>query len=363
MMKRITAMLLCLAVIFSFFVIPVSAEENKPTVSVSIIDGELIDFTDSLSGFSIPLPIVGWKFIVGISLKNFEDLKSGTIKIEYNDNIMTFNRHDEIRDWIYDGWETIYEIERDYLSADLTTSENGLMEIQIESDGRGYDSIALCCEYFRCINKGNCNFTVTVSGFVDSNGEEIDVVVENRFPEQSHYFEEIPSLKFDSEKCLAYGSPSGRETTIELACPMTVKEFIDSLDYGNGTCLIKDVDGKILGENDMIPTGGVLELYYADSLIRSADIILIGDVTCDGKITAADARKILRIAARLEILYYNGIDILLSVAANPSQSKEITAKDARSVLRYAALIDDCYIEWFRYHKLLHRYDYNLYTEA
>ena len=355
-MKKITAILLCLAVIFSFSVIPVSAEENKPTVSVSIIDREIISFTDSLMGSALPFPIVGWKFIVGISLKNFEGLKSGTIKIEYNDDIMTFNSQYEIRDWGYDGWETIYETERDYLSADLITNETGLFEIQIESDGRDYDRIALCREHFRCIDKGYCNFTVTASGFVDSNGEEIDVVVDNSFSEQSYYFEENPSLEFDSEKCLVYSTTLGLETKIELAYPMTVKEFIDSLKYDNGTCLIKDVDGKILGENDMIPTGGVFEFHYADSIVRSATIILIGDVTCDGKITAADARRILRIAANLETLYISDIDSSLRVAANPCQSIEITAKDARAVLRYSALIEDCYIEWFRYHKILHRYD-------
>ena len=56
-----------------------------------------------------------------------------------------------------------------------------------------------------------------------------------------------------------------------------------------------------------------------------------GDVTADGKITAADARKILRAAAGIEKLTGAAAD-----AADVNGDSVITAKDARSVLRYAA---------------------------
>lgn len=62
-----------------------------------------------------------------------------------------------------------------------------------------------------------------------------------------------------------------------------------------------------------------------------------GDVNNDGKITAADARLILRTAA--------GIQVLSGAAANAADVNGdtlITAKDARSVLRYAAGITNSF---------------------
>lgn len=56
-----------------------------------------------------------------------------------------------------------------------------------------------------------------------------------------------------------------------------------------------------------------------------------GDVNADGRITAADARKILRAAAGLDKLTGAAAD-----AADVNGDSVITAKDARSVLRFAA---------------------------
>lgn len=56
-----------------------------------------------------------------------------------------------------------------------------------------------------------------------------------------------------------------------------------------------------------------------------------GDVNDDGKITAADARLVLRASAGLELLTVSDFN-----AADVNGDGVITAKDARSVLRYAA---------------------------
>lgn len=62
-----------------------------------------------------------------------------------------------------------------------------------------------------------------------------------------------------------------------------------------------------------------------------------GDINGDGKITAADARLILRYSARLD----NGWDDadIISIADFDNDGK-LTAKDARQCLRYAAGLDD-----------------------
>lgn len=60
----------------------------------------------------------------------------------------------------------------------------------------------------------------------------------------------------------------------------------------------------------------------------------IGDVDGDGKLTAADARRILRRAAKL-IVFTNAEE----ARADVDKDKKITAKDARKVLRVVAQLD------------------------
>lgn len=60
-------------------------------------------------------------------------------------------------------------------------------------------------------------------------------------------------------------------------------------------------------------------------------VIVKGDTEADGKITAADARRILRISARLE-----SPDEVTSAAADIDSNGKISAAEARAVLRYAA---------------------------
>ena len=60
-------------------------------------------------------------------------------------------------------------------------------------------------------------------------------------------------------------------------------------------------------------------------------VIIKGDTEADGKITAKDARKILRISARLE-----SPDEVTRSAADIDSNSKVTAAEARAVLRYAA---------------------------
>ena len=60
-------------------------------------------------------------------------------------------------------------------------------------------------------------------------------------------------------------------------------------------------------------------------------VIVKGDTEADGKITAADARRILRISARLE-----SPDEVTSAAADVDLNGKISAAEARAILRYAA---------------------------
>lgn len=79
---------------------------------------------------------------------------------------------------------------------------------------------------------------------------------------------------------------------------------------------------------------------YAMSTRDSYRFDTVGDVDLDGKITAADARYVLRAAARLVTL--TGASL---VNADVDGDGKITATDARWILRYAAkLVDDFPVE-------------------
>ncbi len=89
--------------------------------------------------------------------------------------------------------------------------------------------------------------------------------------------------------------------------------------------MFKNTDLPI-GDTLTIPTG--LKFTYNNV---EYTVIIKGDVNFDGKITAADARLILRIAAKLD-----SADEVTSYAADINSDTKVTAKEARSVLRFTA---------------------------
>ena len=113
-------------------------------------------------------------------------------------------------------------------------------------------------------------------------------------------------------------------------------------------------DGKALADDDYIPTGAKLRVTFDKMPVFSSTFILIGDVTYDAKITAADARRVLRFAAGLE--RYKG-DLVLPYAANTAgNTDEITAADAREIIRCSAGIGRPYGDWYDYHCELEKND-------
>ena len=89
--------------------------------------------------------------------------------------------------------------------------------------------------------------------------------------------------------------------------------------------MFKNTDLPI-GDTLTIPTG--LKFTYNNV---EYTVIIKGDVNFDGKITAADARFILRIAAKLD-----SADEITSYAADINSDSKVTASEARSVLRFTA---------------------------
>ncbi len=193
---------------------------------------------------------------------------------------------------------------------------------------------------------------------------------------------EIPSLGHTSEvvsgkpaTCTESGLTNGEKCSV---CGAVIKEQTEipalSHTFENGVCAVcgtKDPDFKlVLAENHdknitldnekktvtSIPAsvngmtagelksqfGAQIELDLDDSTLvpngtkfkyngEEYTIIVKGDVSADGKITAADARALLRIAAKLD-----NPDDVTSAAADLDSNGKITSTEARNILRFAA---------------------------
>lgn len=101
--------------------------------------------------------------------------------------------------------------------------------------------------------------------------------------------------------------------------------------------IITDSELNQLNNNDYVPTGGYIILVRYNEETQKYDpidtvyLVAMGDVNCDGDITAADARLVLRNSANLE-----SFTDIVKMAADVDNNGEITAADARKVLRVSA---------------------------
>ena len=99
---------------------------------------------------------------------------------------------------------------------------------------------------------------------------------------------------------------------------------------GKSSYKITDVNGKEKTGGEAIATGDKINLNG-----RTYEIAVLGDITCDGKVNASDARLALRYSARLEKL--SGIQ---TEAAMVSKSEKVSASEARQILRYSAKLEN-----------------------
>ena len=96
--------------------------------------------------------------------------------------------------------------------------------------------------------------------------------------------------------------------------------------------VVTDKLGAPLADDKLITTGCTVS-HTSGSV--SYTYIAFGDVNSDGKVTAADARLVLRAAATLETLTETQI-----LAADVDGNKKVVAADARRILRVSSKIDE-----------------------
>ena len=79
----------------------------------------------------------------------------------------------------------------------------------------------------------------------------------------------------------------------------------------------------------------IFVLLFLLCVSTSAKTVLLGDVDFSGKVTASDARKVLRVSAHIDDIDENIIPV-----ADADKNGKITASDARKILRISAKIDE-----------------------
>lgn len=129
---------------------------------------------------------------------------------------------------------------------------------------------------------------------------------------------------------------------------LTQETKANNIRYYGDRMTITDKDSNEVDADSYLKTGDRVNYL---GVLSSSNIVLVGDVDCNGKISASDARKTLRFSAGLDGVAVGIIDLsatsfsgkyvdAVKLAADADFSGKITAKDARSVLRVAANLDE-----------------------
>lgn len=344
--NRIIAIILTLCLLFGSLSVCASAEElpeNKNAAVEAFFMGEYIDAGGLM--YTGIYTVVGRQFDVNIRVKGIESIKEFVFEIDYNKDTVSLAmfrlnyRSDDI------NYMPMFEQLAD-------TDETLKLRVY---DDRGLADTGLFSVGFRfqTDKKGDLDFNVRVLKLVDGDGNEYEPEVHLEIPSATYLSTEIPEALPDFDISLSFGHSDYIKT--ELAYRMTVSEFVSKLKNAEKCeTVITTADGKILAGDDYIPTGAKLRVTFDKMPVFASTFILIGDVTYDAKITAADARRVLRFAAGLE--RYRG-DLVLRYAANTAgNTDEITAADAREIIRCSAGIGRSYTDWYDYHCVLEKND-------
>ena len=247
------------------------------------VDNPNVDEPVEQAVYKINIPeniTVGDTFEIVISADNIYGFEAGTISIKYDSNILKYNSSEEL------------------LGADSCRggiSNNNYDEIVwafVYTDSCKKQNSDLIKIKFTAINDGICPITVSARDWSPYEKPSILSVEMNiKKEEHNHIFGEWEIVT------PAQVGAEGKEQQKCTICGAILSERIIPA--------LPDVPGYVLG-----------------------------DANGDGKVTAADARIVLRTSAKLETLEGN-----LFLAADVNKDGKITAADARKILRVSAKID------------------------
>lgn len=118
-----------------------------------------------------------------------------------------------------------------------------------------------------------------------------------------------------------------------IARNMTIAKFNNNFTNSN-RCVIYDIKNNVVSEESLISTGFRINYEDITGIVTNYYVSVTGDLDSDGKVTAADARLLLRASAGL-----HSVSGAYFIAADVNMDGKITAADARKTLRVSATID------------------------
>lgn len=185
----------------------------------------------------------------------------------------------------------------------------------------------------------NANNTLTVNLYLTNPQPDSTANIVINYNQAMFDFKSV-KVKIAKSGDITAGKPENIDGVV--TCAYKFPADIDAEDYdSDNEMLLASYTFNVLGVRDdtSIKAGVTFmtesgEKVYCTSVkndFKKSDFMLLGDVNGDGNITSFDARYVLRVAAKLEIIP----DDLIKIA-DVNHDGKVTAADARMILRVAA---------------------------
>ncbi len=106
---------------------------------------------------------------------------------------------------------------------------------------------------------------------------------------------------------------------------------------GGSTKIYKDGKEVVFDENTKPATGMQIVILSGDTVVLSCDIVVMGDIDCNGEISVGDARLALRAAVGLDVIS-GAVQAAASISHGLDET--VAVSDARLILRAAVSLDN-----------------------
>ncbi|NLA77574.1 MAG: hypothetical protein GX851_07100 [Clostridiales bacterium] len=267
---------------------------------------------------------------MAINLENFENISQGEIIITFNPAALSIEPLDpDTEAYLREILGELY----DEIFVPL-----GVQPGRITVNCNSISDLGASIMFTVLSPAADLNLDCSFSGLKDTAGQDVtDAVLDADFgPNKSFVYGDaaLPFIKFAAAQENYWMDDSLILSTEEI----TVGEFLAKLTNPSDTVII-DSTGAELADNAKIPNGSSVLSYYSDQPLDTRGFVLLGDVNCDGSVTAGDARAALRIVTLLDTCSFEQY-----LAANIEWTGEgenaFNAKDARELLRYSTKLSN-----------------------
>lgn len=307
-MKKIMSIILSIIILIGLCVTGYAEDVTAPEMRMLTQDrycqqyiyGEKITLTTQLINKSI-----------------FDDYEKIVVQLDFNNEVLLLNETlfgITINPYIYSKTETGCKVEVSGLDR-MSNDVNAIFAFEV-------------------VGKGNPDVNVKAVK-ITADGKEEELVLAVDLPLNKVYEkEEIPEIITKLQPpVFGHNASFNSYGNLYVYSPQKVSEIRQMLSSSVEGCEIKYLPfGDTMRE--YVASGDIFALEFEGKLCDFVQLFVYGDATDDGKVTAADARLVLRHSAKLD-----DEGIYFSQYCDVNHDGELNAADARMILRVAAKID------------------------